>query len=300
MAQQHGDPLVYNALTGKWQNASADGPSGAALPLVIGDPAGSQVSLLPTTGQTINVDAGTFSGTITTASSYASGASTESSPAYSAAVVFNEGLVNEIVGMLHMSGVGSGTAHAILMMSQSADATIEPTTKIGSIVPDPSIADQWNFVSAHQLLSHNQQVLLSQGWALHAMDPVAGRTAAAGWVKFTDRGYQNGFSDGAGPPGDWVPQFRFSPVGRTITWRGVIKTPGSGNPNGPVAVTLDQAYTIDGAASAGGAGLRWPVTQLNGTAGGWAFYGSTGTLSFKGLSTAFNQSVDISGHCFLT
>ena len=123
--------------------------------------------------------------------------------------------------MLHMSGVGSGTGHVTLMLSQPADASDQPYTKVGTIVPDGSVANQWDFSTAQHLKSKNQEIVCAQNWHLRAGNPVAGRTATAGWVEFTDNGYQNGFSDGPGPPGDFVPQYRFSPVGRAITWRGV-------------------------------------------------------------------------------
>ncbi len=140
---------------------------------------------------------------------------------------------------------------------------------------------------------------------IYGVDPVAGE-GPANWVTFSSLGYQNSFTDTSTPVTEFVPQFRFIPLGRTVQWRGVVRTPPSGgNPNNLTIIQVPPAYTVDGLGTFGLPGARWPVLQISpsgvGVPGGWAFLDSTGILTVHGCATGSNlQNIDLTGLCFLS
>jgi hypothetical protein len=129
---QHQDPLVWNALASKWQNASNAGPSGAPLGIALGTPGGSQVSMLPQVGATVTLSNGAV-GTIQSATQIASGAASENSPGYTCSLVFHSGLANEQIAMLSFPGNSIGGAQAILVTATAADNSVPGTTYTGAI-----------------------------------------------------------------------------------------------------------------------------------------------------------------------
>jgi hypothetical protein len=84
-----------------------------------------------------------------------------------------------ILGMFHISGVGSGTGHAILMLSQPADASDQPHTKVGAIVPDGSVANQWDFSTAQHLKSKNLEIVCACQLLISPATQWRGRFSAA-------------------------------------------------------------------------------------------------------------------------
>ena len=176
MPAQHQDILVFNAFTGAWQNASAAGPSGAPLGAAIGAPDGSSVSMLPSVGNTLLVD-GVATATINSALQMSTGAASEASPAYSAGVVFNQGAANEQLGQLTVSGLNSSSAQAVLMTSQSADATINGSIKHGGITP--GVSTTYAFTTMHAMYPASQLLQLGIGFQL--VTTVPGGTTGETW-----------------------------------------------------------------------------------------------------------------------
>ena len=171
MSVQHQDILVYNAFTGNWQNASAAGPSGAPLGAVIGAPDGSAVAMVPSVGNTIQVDAGAVA-TIDSAVQMATGAASEQFPAFACGVVFNEGEANEQLGQLTISALGgSATGQAVLMTSASADGTIFGSIKHGGI--SQGMSTTYAFTTMHAMYPHAQLLQLGSGFNLVATVPGA-------------------------------------------------------------------------------------------------------------------------------
>lgn len=231
---QHKDPLVFNALTGKWQNASNPGPSGQPLGLSVGTPGGTVVSLEPSVGDTIQVDGG-YVGTIGAAMSLVSAAATEAVPGYSASVVFNSGLASEQIGQLQVSGLAANTAQATLMLSDSNDGTIKGTTNVGTIAPGSGTT--WAFTSTLITTPSAGQVQIANGYTFIGTSPIGGG-AAAGWITFTS--FSNGWTGHlshmllpVGPsPGLVLLQWYLNPggtiEGTTITTFGAGYVPASG------------------------------------------------------------------------
>lgn len=180
---EHGDPLVFNAFAGVWQNASNQGPTGQPAPLTIGNPAGSQVAMVPAAGQSVQVDGGAV-GLIQSAFQLRSGAPTESVPGYTASVIFQQGAVNEQVGHLNVSGLSSGTAQAQLMLSDSADGTIKGSNNSGTVMPGIGQVT-WAFTTAHKIIPSTQSIQVAQSYNLNATDPRAAGGIPEDWHQVT-------------------------------------------------------------------------------------------------------------------
>lgn len=176
MPAQHQDILVFNSFTGTWQNASGAGPSGAPLGAVIGAPGGSSVGMIPAIGSTLLVD-GVATATINSALQMETGAASELTPASSASVVFNEGAANEQLGQLTVSGLNGNSAQAVLMTSQSADATINGSIKHGGITP--GITTTYAFTTMHSMYPASQLLQLGSGFQLVTTTP--GGTVSESW-----------------------------------------------------------------------------------------------------------------------
>jgi hypothetical protein len=140
----HGDPLVFNGLTGMWQNASDVAPSGNPIPLMVGPGGGPKASLVPATGQTLSVDGG-GAGTLTSAFQGSSGAASESAPCGVSPVIFSAGAASEQLGVLFVAGMSGRTAYALLLLGDSADGTVAGHARIGKLATGGSTT--WAFTT---------------------------------------------------------------------------------------------------------------------------------------------------------
>jgi hypothetical protein len=195
---QHQDPLVYNSFTGDWQNASKAGPSGVPIGMSIGDPAGSQVSLQPAIGQTVQLDSGGLY-TLLSAVQTSSGSVVETAPAYSCAIIASQGAANEKLGHLTVSGLAAGTAQAVVLTSDSADGTSHGFIRHGTITPGAPGGATYNFTSALTTTPNSQRMQAGAGYRFVATNPVTGGTAAETWHQLS--GLSNGWALG---PGFWA------------------------------------------------------------------------------------------------
>lgn len=196
---QNQDPLVFNIATGEWQNASNPGPSGTPIGLTIGAFDGSAVSLQPSVGQTMTVDGGS-QWTVLSAVQLASNALSETTPAYSATMVLNQGAANEQLAHLTVASIGGATAQAVLMASESADLTVHGSIKHGTVTQVGGSGTDYAFTSMHSMFPHSKQLQLGSGFSLVSTQP--GGSAGEFW---------HNLSLGAGWTGTF--QYTFVPLG---------------------------------------------------------------------------------------
>lgn len=290
MPAQHQDILVFNAYTGEWQNASAAGPSGAPLGGVIGAPDGSSVGMIPGVDSTIAVD---LLGTATIASAFqmSSGAASESVPAYSCAIVFNQGEVNEQLGQLTVSGLNDVDAQAVLMTSQSVDGTIHGSTLVGTLAP--GMTTTYEFTTQHATRPNVSKHQYYGSVGIYATDHNTGTNNAEGWNTLAGVGYANGFSSGGGTYENGA-QFRWSPLhDGVIFWRGLIKTPSSGNVNN---VTIANISGLSpGYLPSNNCRTTAFCVSSPSTGAGNMVLETSGALIFEGISDINSSTWDITG-----
>ena len=290
MAAQHQDILVFNAYTGEWQNASAAGPSGAPLGGVIGAPDGSSVGMIPGVDSTIAVD---LLGTATIASAFqmSSGAASESVPAYSCAIVFNQGEVNEQLGQLTVSGLNDVDAQAVLMTSQSVDGTIPGSTLVGTLAP--GMTTTYEFTTQHATRPNVSKHQYYGGVGIYATDHDTGTNSAEGWVTLAGVGYANGFSTG-GSSNENGAMFRWSPLhDGVIFFRGCIKTPSSGNVNNTTIANVNSS--TPGYLPTNNCRLPVMCVTTPGSSGGYLVLEQNGALVFQGVADINSGIFDVTG-----
>lgn len=292
---QHQDPLVYNADTGEWQNASNLGPSGVPLGMTIGDPTGSVISMQPDTGLTISIDGGPAAN-ITSAFQASSGAASENVPAYTCAIVIHPGAGNEQLGHLTVSGLNASSAQATVMTSESNDGSIHGAIRHGTLSPGGST--DYAFTTIHTFFPHSLIQQTGPGWGVFATDPWQNTGAAEVWNNLgtfgLNPGYKNGWSSNIA--GEYNGQVRFSPLhDGVLFFRGVLQTPPVGtNVNSTqVCSAFPTTYRPQNT-------VRWTVNSLASPGStGYGVLDTSGVFIFRGLPAANGVTIDITGHAHI-
>ncbi len=296
---QHQDPIVYNATVGTWQNASNTTPSGQAVGMTIGDPAGSTVAMVPAQGQILTVD-GSDVWTVQSAVQYATNTLTEVQPGYSCGLVLNEGdPVTETLAMLHLSSM-SVEGMAVLMASMNAGSTVHGYIKTGLLQTDG--AGGWTFTTVQTLTSQAAggaagQHLLSAGWGLFGIDPHSSAPAVWTHLDTLTQGLpMNGYSDG-GSITEYSPQYHYSPLHNGVLFfRGVVNCPTNPSNQALNFSVLPAEYHPSNS-------CRYAITVVgvsNSQQGGYLFIAEQGGMSFHAInSTITTPTIDITGHIHL-
>lgn len=281
------DPLVFNAFTGKWQNASNVNASGNSLGLQIGAFDGSAVSLLPAVGNTLQIDGGQTA-TIESALQMQSGAASEDIPAYSCSLVFNGGAANEQVGQMTVSGLASSSCQATIYTSQSADATINGAIRVGTLTPGTSYT--YNFTTLHATWPNSSEHQYYGSMGIYATDHTGATGVAEGWRLIFNLGFQNGFS-GASSSTEYNPAYRWMPLHNgALAFRGLIRTPSSGNVNNTTIAQLPSQY-----APANYCRIPVSCTSTPGQSGGYLLLRQDCNLQFAGIPSLNSATFDITG-----
>jgi hypothetical protein len=140
MALRHADPVVFNADTAQFQNASyADEETGVPIGVGVGSDVGSEVFSHPLVNKTLTRTTDGRVATIIAATRYRTGSANESEPGLVCTLLFAPGAANEQLGHLVLSGLAQDTGHATLMTSTSPDSTFLSRHETGLIADGTAI-----------------------------------------------------------------------------------------------------------------------------------------------------------------